>query len=98
MDDLEQKIGEVLGDPEQMQKIMQMAKSLGLGGLESPEAIRPPAKSGGREAALMEALKPFLSPRHRQKLERAMQISRLSRLAKLAMEQSEEKEQSSEEI
>ena len=38
-----------------------------------------------RQLALFEALKPFLSPVKQQKLDKAIQISRLSRLAEFAL-------------
>ena len=38
-----------------------------------------------RQLALFEALKPFLSPAKQQKLDKAIQITRLSRLAEFAL-------------
>ncbi len=40
-----------------------------------------------RQAALFEALKPFLTPDHCRRLERAMQLSRLSHIAGHALRQ-----------
>lgn len=45
------------------------------------------ATAGGqREKALFEALKPFVSPERRDKIDRALQISRFSRMASLALQ------------
>lgn len=45
------------------------------------------ATAGGqREQALFEALKPFVSPERRSKIDRALQISRFSRIASLALQ------------
>ena len=98
MDSLEEQLGRILGDPAEMQKIAGLARSL-IGGAPSGEAPPPPAgglpdltrlmASGGgpgREQALLAAMRPYLSQKRRQKLDRAMQLARTLRLARLAME------------
>lgn len=39
----------------------------------------------GKEAALLEAMKPWLSEKRRNKMDRAMKIARMARLARMAM-------------
>lgn len=121
MDDLQKRLEEVLNDPQQMQEIFTLAKSLGL---ELPETERQPEKAAeqppqtdtaaappvqlppGLGAAitppvaglleqagrldkkqenLLNALKPFLKPARREKIDRAMQAARLSHLAGYAL-------------
>lgn len=57
MDDLEGTIGRILGDPEAMQGILEMAKGLGLGAPpasdEAPKEESPPPESGDAVAALL---------------------------------------------
>lgn len=139
MDDLEQKIGEILNDPAQLAGIMELAKSFGLAPPEDagsaqqaasaqqaqqaqeaelpqpsqapnpsqqqPAANLPPvaeaahfggsalplgalmqaAKTDSRQENLLRALRPFLKPEKREKIDRAMQIAQLTRLAQIAL-------------
>lgn len=108
---LEQAIGAVLQDPQQLQKIFALAQSLGLSPPEVPAAPPPPeppkptaaatsaeqapedrgsalrtllqqaGKLDRRQENLLNALKPFLKPERREKVDRAMQAARISRLA-----------------
>lgn len=115
---LEQAIGAILQDPEQMQTILSFAKSLGLSPPEAPPKPEPPPtppqkeppprtsndalgellqKAGQldkRQENLLNALKPFLKPERREKIDRAMQAARLSRLAGAAFRGRESKESS----
>ena len=115
---LEQAIGAILQDPEQMQTILSFAKSLGLSPPEAPPKTEPPPsppqkeppprtsndalgellqKAGQldkRQENLLNALKPFLKPERREKIDRAMQAARLSRLAGAALRNRESKESS----
>lgn len=100
MSELEDRISGVLNDPRQMEQIMNMARSL-MGGETPPESppVEAPdpglmarlgsllQSSGGEgdRRALLEALKPWLSARRREKLERAMRMARLARLASAAL-------------
>ena len=105
---LEQAIGAVLQDPQQLQKIFALAQSLGL---SPPEAAAPPAeqtpedrgsalrallqqagKLDRRQENLLNALKPFLKPERREKVDRAMQAARISRLAGAALRGRDQKD------
>lgn len=123
---LEQAVGALLQDPQQMQKIFALAQSLGFSPPPSPspqpspppppqpvapEPARkaPDEKPGERQEALsallqkagkldrrqenlLNALKPFLKPERREKIDRAMQAARLSRLAGAALRGRDQKE------
>ena len=101
MEDLEAMLRGVLSDPQQLEKLSGMAEALGLGPAppeEAPPSAAPreapppplsppppkPAQQGPHEA-LLQALKPFLKPERRAKLERAMQLAKLSRLAETVL-------------
>ncbi len=102
MEEISQKLNEILQDPVRIQQIKEMASAMGLNTAE--EAMEPPniqealqqfshvlhqteAKEH-RQQALMRALIPYLSPRRQVKLEKAIQLSRLSRLAGAALQNS----------
>ena len=115
---LEQQIGAILQDPQQLQKVFALAQSLGLSPPQSsppephaepsPAPAAPPSfsqsappqstvsdalsdllqKAGQldrRQENLLNALKPFLRPDRREKIDRAMQAARISRLAGAAL-------------
>lgn len=101
MDDLGDRIQEVLGDPAQMAQIMDLARSLMGGEGEAPETPASPAAGGmaeklgallGRESgqneqqALLRAMRPYLSEKRQRKMDRAMRLARMAHLAKLALE------------
>ena len=112
---LEQAIGAILQDPEQMQSILAFAKSLGISPPEAPptqtapppppptqtqpvssnealgELLQKAGKLDKRQENLLNALKPFLKPERREKIDRAMQAARLSRLAGAALRGREQK-------
>lgn len=126
MSEFEDRINSVLSDPEQMDKIANLAKSL-MGG-EAPQ--KAPSEEGGMlgkigelakglmggdepdrggmdidpamlgkigrlmsagsqqdsdQRALLEAMKPYMSEKRRQKMDKALKIARLARIARLAM-------------
>ena len=125
MGEFEDRINSVLNDPEQMDKIANLAKSLmggeaqkadpgdggmmgklgdlakgltggGPSGRDGPDI--DPAMLGkiGRlmkagnaqnsnERALLEAMKPYLTEKRRQKMDRALQLAKLARIARIAM-------------
>lgn len=99
MDDLSERIQEVLGDPEQMSRIMGVAQSLmgeSAAGDTAPEpdaglmqklgAMLRGEKGGGSEQqALLQAMRPYLSEKRQKKMERALRMTRMAHLAKLAM-------------
>ena len=125
MSEFEDRINSVLNDPEQMDKIANLAKSLmggeaqkadpgdggmmgklgelakgltggGSSGRDGP-AIDPAMlgkigrlmKAGNaqnsNERALLEAMKPYLTEKRRQKMDRALQLAKLARIARIAM-------------
>ncbi len=51
----------------------------------SPGPLLSPPRSGGDKAALLEALKPWLSEKRQKKLARAMRLAQMARLARFAM-------------
>ena len=100
MENMENKILEVLNDPEKMSEILQIAKGMGF----DPEQMSQPAEDAGgiptgelfrllqqtnstdtRQQALLQALMPYLKPERQKKLQRAMQVARLTHLAGYAL-------------
>ena len=99
MENLENRIMEVLQDPSQMEQILQIAKNLGLSseGAQQQtdtipelgtimELLQKSACREPRRDALLQALIPYLRPDRRRRLEKAMQLARLSSLAGVALE------------
>ena len=100
MSDFEERLNSILNDPEQMDRIAAMAKSLMGGEREEPqpsksaEAFALPdmgslmrAFGGGAaddKQALLDAMKPYLSPRRQDKLERAIKLARMIGMAETA--------------
>ena len=101
MDGLEDKLNAILSDPDAMGRIADMAKSI-FGEKQDGEAKRDNAdeesllkRAAGMlrgnalrqdEAALITALRPFLSDERKRRLDRAVKIARLASLAKIAGE------------
>ena len=125
MSEFEDRINSVLNDPEQMDKIASLAKSLMGGGAQSTDSgdggmigklgeLAKGLSSGGsagqespavdpamlgkigrlmkagnaqssNERALLEAMKPYLTEKRRQKMDRALQLAKLARIARIAM-------------
>ncbi len=100
MSELEDQLNRILSDPEQMARINSLAQSL-MGGeappAEAPASSGDAAlpgkllgllskPEGDRDKqALLEAMKPYLSEKRRDKLDRAMRLTRMAKLARLAM-------------
>ncbi len=94
MENMEEKIMDVLGDPAKMEQIMSIAKGLGFSP-EQEEQEQPNAGAllsllqqtgeDGRQDALFQALMPYLRPGRRKKLQQAMKIAKLSHLAGFAL-------------
>lgn len=94
MEDLTEKLNQVLNDPAQMSQIFELAKQLGgtAPQPEEPSATLPVAPeqlqrilsmlncAGGKEEELLRALGPFLSPEKAQKLSKAVQAARMSKI------------------
>lgn len=98
MDDLGGLIGQILNDPERMQQLMDVAKNImpndstGLETIVDQERFNELGKllqnkdaAEQRQEALMQALRPYLRPGRRSKLDRAMQIAKLSHIAGIAL-------------
>ena len=107
-ENLEEKLSQVLNDPNSMAQLMSFAQSLGMGPPDTPPPPGPsPGPPPGDEAfvrgilqlvgqanqkdgpqeALLAALKPYLRPERREKLDRAMRIARISQIAGGALKQ-----------
>ena len=98
---MEEKIMDVLGDPEKLSQILDIAKGLGF----SPPTEDVPTSAdaepelagaimgllqkmnapGGKQDALMHALMPFLQPHRQRKLQRALQVAKISQIAGAAL-------------
>ena len=125
MSEFEDRINSVLNDPEQMDKIANLDKSLmggeaqkadpGDGGMMGKLGELAKSLTGGgsygrdgpdidpamlgkigrlmkagnaqnsNERALLEAMKPYLTEKRRQKMDRALQLAKLARIARIAM-------------
>ena len=102
---LEEKLQQLLNDPDSMAQIMSLAQSFGAAqqtAQEQPQPAVPPIDDGAmcaiigmmqqlqrtdsRQEALLSALKPYLAPARREKIDRAAQIARISRLASSALQ------------
>lgn len=109
MSEFEDRLNSLLSDPDQMEKITAMAKSL-MGSSAQPkeelpmtphkpaglfEGIDPAMLSGLTKAlgsggvsdekrALLQAMQPYLSPKRREKLQRAMELARMISMAEIA--------------
>ncbi|MBQ3257934.1 MAG: hypothetical protein IJA67_11050 [Oscillospiraceae bacterium] len=96
MSDFEAQLNSILNDPAQMDRIAAMAKSL-MGG-DAPKQSEPfdlpnmgqlmASLGGGSKSddkrALLEAMKPYLAPHRREKLDRAMKLARMIGMAETA--------------
>ena len=99
MSDFEEQLNSILNDPAQMNRIAAMAQSL-MGGekresppkKESDFSMPDPGRlmaglEGGKsddKRALLEAMKPYLSPHRREKLDRAMKLAKMIGMAETA--------------
>jgi hypothetical protein len=97
MDQMEDKLGAILNNPQLMGQIMSMAQSLG--NSQPPPQEAPPQPNfdpamlqklsslmgqsniDGNQQALLRALNPYLSNRKVEKLEKAMRAARMARMA-----------------
>lgn len=100
-EELEARLGSILSDPQQMERIKAMAQSL-MGGAapggEEPSAPSPLPGGGllgllGKNAGkseseqLLRAMQPYMRPKRRSKIDRALKITRLIGLAETMLEQ-----------
>lgn len=107
-ENLEEKLSQVLNDPNSMAQLMSFAQSLGMGPPDAPpppgpspgpppgddafvrgilQLVRQANQKDGPQEALLAALKPYLRPDRREKLDRAMRIARISQIAGGALKQ-----------
>ncbi|MBS5427656.1 MAG: hypothetical protein KHY52_00215 [Firmicutes bacterium] len=107
-ENLEEKLSQVLNDPNSMAQLMSFAQSLGMGPPDTPpppgpspgpppgdeafvrgilQLVRQANQKDGPQEALLAALKPYLRPERREKLDRAMRIARISQIAGGALKQ-----------
>lgn len=103
-DGLEDKLQQILNDPDSMAQIMSLAQSLGGSQQEEQSPVSPPTppidegmmqammglmqqarQTDSRQEALLAALKPYLAPERREKIDRAMQLAKISRIAGSAL-------------
>ena len=100
MSEFEERLNSILNDPMQMEQITAMAKSLMGGGEREEAAPKSPKLSDGLDigrlmasvsgrkqddkGVLLEAMKPYLSPQRREKLEKAMKLAKMIGVAELA--------------
>ena len=98
MDDMESKLGAILGNPALMQQIMAMAQNFGQNTPpENPKQENPPdvdfttiqklaglassSRISNDQQALLRALRPYLSHRRIDRLEKAMQAAKMAGIA-----------------
>lgn len=97
MSEMEDRINNILSDPQQMEKIMNMASAF-MGG-ETPTQPDSPdmgmlsqltqlmrSGSGGDKTALLQGLAPFLRPDRQKKLQKALRLAQAMRIAGIALE------------
>ena len=86
MDELSNRLSEVLQNPEKIEQIMEMASSLGISPQSFPKNhTDEPVSAEQQQETLFRALMPYLKPTRQQRLERAMQLCHLSKIAENAM-------------
>ena len=97
MENLEEKIRDVLGDPDKMSSILSIAKNLGVSPGEEPpqetslpigpltELLEMANTADTKQDALVTALLPYLRPEKQKKLRRALRMAKLSQLAEFAL-------------
>lgn len=98
---LEARIGSILSDPQQMERLQAVAQSLlGAPAADKPQETEaaPPlpeglmgllgkASSGGSESErLLRAMQPYMRPKRRSKIDRALKLTRLIGLAETMLE------------
>lgn len=99
---LEASLGSILSDPQQMEKIRAMAQSfMGTPPEEPAEAAAPSppvgalmgllgkatAGGGSESERLLRAMQPYMRPKRRTKIDRALKITRLLGVAQAMIEQ-----------
>lgn len=97
---LEEKLSQILNDPNSMAQILSMAQSFGLSPETPPQTEPEPdnsflpgllqlmqtaRRSDGKQETLLLAIKPYLVPERQAKIDRAMEIARIAHLAGFAL-------------
>ena len=100
MNEFEEKLNAILGDPAEMERITRLASELMGGGKDDApsadgdgELLGKLAKlmgsaGGNDKTALLQALSPYLKPERRTRLQKALRMARMARLARTALEES----------
>jgi hypothetical protein len=99
LDDFGDKLNAILNDPAALSRIGELAKSVMGGEQEKGDGEEPEFDPGlisrimgllkrngvkSDERALLEAMKPFLSERRREKMDKAIKLARLASIAGIA--------------
>ena len=95
MSEIEDMLGKILSDPEEMAKISRLASSI-FGEEEDNKkpggdmgailgALMGKSGNSGNKAAFVEAIGPYLKPERRRRLEKALKISRIAGIAGIAL-------------
>jgi len=98
VDNLSQRLEQMLNDPGSMNRLMELASSLGLPPEQQPQPealqkmLQQAGQPDGKQQALIHALLPYLRPGRQARLERAMQMGHMAKLAGFVL-QSAGKEQ-----
>lgn len=100
MNEFEDKLNALLNDPGQMERFASFARSVMGGDAQEAQApdidpglmkrisgmISGEGGKGGNERKLLDAMRPYLSQKRRDKMDKALKIARLASLAALAAE------------
>lgn len=102
MDDLENKLGQILSNPQMMQQIMGLAQSLGqasgntgsndppsvpdISAMQAISGVLSQSNVDAQQQNLLRALTPYLNQERIQKLERAMRAAKLAKMASAFLE------------
>ncbi len=102
MDDLENKLGQILSNPQMMQQIMGLAQSLGqapgntgandppsvpdLSAMQAISGVLSQSNVDAQQQNLLRALTPYLNQERIQKLEKAMRAAKLAKMASAFLE------------
>ena len=102
MDDLENKLGQILSNPQMMQQIMGLAQSLGqasgntgandppsvpdLSAMQAISGVLSQSNVDAQQQNLLRALTPYLNLERIQKLEKAMRAAKLAKMASAFLE------------
>jgi len=81
-----EQVNQLLSDPESVQKIMAIASTLGSSEpneVDETQTVEhtPSLQRTDKQQALVQALLPYLHPKHQQKLKRAIGIAKISKTA-----------------